>query len=645
MHHLRETHKRDVQVEITLQDINDNPPVFPSDMLDVTIEENVGDGFKIMQLTATDADEGPNALVTYTIISGADDSFRIDPESGDLIATKRLDRERRSKYSLLVRADDGKQSSDMRVNITVSDVNDHTPKFSRAVYSFDLPEDMAPGSIVAAILARDGDSGTNGEITYSLEEEDDDRVFLLNPVTGVFNVTRQLDYEVQQFYVLTARAEDGGNQASSVRVYFNVLDVNDNRPIFNSSDWSTSVMENIPPGSSIISLKASDADDGPNAQMAYSITSGDSLGQFTINSDGVLKTKQTLDRETQSFYNLLVTVNDLALPPMTRFTSTAQVSIILLDVNDCAPSFTSQKMTYIQENTPVDTVVFTAQATDLDSGPNSYVEYSLRGPFGNKFSIGTVDGNVRLVSELDREELSNYTLTIVATDKGEPALSAIMDVTVIVLDVNDNTPSFSQNIYDIEIEENTLTGTDVLQVSATDADEGTNGQIRFSISGGSANGDFRIDSVTGMISVVKHLDREIKSSYSLVVQATDRGSNQRTDRATVNIVLLDVNDCAPVFELSPYTVSVKENMKSLPKVILQVVARDDDQGANGQLSYALSGGNEGGVFSLSSSGQLSVTQSLDREAQESYTLVVTATDSGKQKKKIIVQPPHGVLRL
>lgn len=102
--------------------------------------------------------QGPNALVTYTIISGADDSFRIDPESGDLIATKKLDRERRSKYSLLVRADDGKQSSDMRLNITVKDVNDHSPKFSRPTYSFDIPEDMAAGKsrsvrIAAVLLA------------------------------------------------------------------------------------------------------------------------------------------------------------------------------------------------------------------------------------------------------------------------------------------------------------------------------------------------------------------------------------------------------------------------------------------------------------------------------------------------------------
>ena len=277
-----------------------------------------------------------------------------------------------------------------------------------------------------------------------------------------------------------------------------------------------------------------------------------------------------MDREAQSFYNLVVIVHDLALAPMTRYTSTAQVSIILLDVNDCPPTFTSQKRTYIQENTPVDTVVFTAQAIDADSGPNSYVEYSLKSPFGNKFSIGTIDGDVRLVGELDREEMSNYTLTLVAKDKGEPPLSAAMDVTMLVLDVNDNTPSFSQNIYDIEIEEDTLTGSDVIQVFASDADEGTNGQIRFSIAGGNIKSDFRIDSVTGWISVAKQLDREVRTSYSLVVQAADRGSSSRVDRATVNIVLLDVNDCPPVYELSPYSVNVQENAGSLPSNILQV---------------------------------------------------------------------------
>ncbi|XP_018106636.1 protocadherin Fat 4 [Xenopus laevis] len=616
------------QVEITLQDINDNPPVFPTDILDLTVEENVGDGSKIMQLTATDADEGPNALVTYTIISGADDSFRIDPESGDLIATKRLDRERRSKYSLLVRADDGLQSSDMRINITVSDVNDHIPKFSRAVYSFDVTEDTIPGSIVAAILATDDDSGVNGEITYIVSDDDDDGIFFLNPVTGVFNVTRALDYELQQYYVLTVCAQDGGGQDSCVRVYFNILDVNDNPPIFSLNSYSASVMENLPPGSTILTFNVTDADDGFNSKLSYSISSGDSMGQFQLNKDGTLSVLQLLDREIQSFYSLVVQAHDMAPSPAPRFTSSVEVSIILLDVNDNPPTFISPKLTYVQENTPTDTIVFRAQANDPDSGPNSYIQYSLLSSLGNKFSIGIIDGEVRLTGELDREDISNYTLTIIAKDKGAPSLSSTMDVMVIVLDINDNSPHFSQRQFKVEISESTLTGTDLIQLIASDADEGVNGMVRYAIIDGNPSNEFRIDSVTGVLSIARPLDRERKSSYSLKIQALDRGSSPRSDTATVSILLTDINDVVPKFELSPYTVSVPENLETLPKIILQVVARDDDQGLNSRLTYSLASGNEDGAFTLSSSGQLSLIKSLDRELKERYSLQITATDAG-----------------
>ncbi|CAN0154844.1 unnamed protein product, partial [Bubo scandiacus] len=616
------------EVEITLQDINDNPPVFPTDMLDLTVEENIGDGSKILQLTAMDADEGANALVTYTIISGADDSFHIDPESGDLIATKRLDRERRSKYSLLVRADDGLQSSDMRINITVSDVNDHIPKFSKPVYSFDIPEDATPGSLVAAILATDDDSGINGEITYTVSEDDEEGVFFLNPVTGVFNLTRSLDYEVQQYYILTVRAEDGGGQFTTIRVYFNILDVNDNPPVFSTTSYSTSLMENLSPGSAILNFSVTDVDDGSNSQLSFSIASGDSAGQFGIDNSGVLSIRQPLDRESQSFYSLVVQVHDMALLPASRYTSTAQVSIILLDVNDSPPSFISPKLTYVPENTPIDTIVFKAQATDPDSGPNSYIEYSLLRPLGNKFSIGTIDGEVRLTGELDREAVSNYTLTVIATDKGQPSLSSSTDVVVIVLDINDNNPLFAQKLYKVEVGENTLTGTDLIQVFATDGDEGTNGQVRYAIVSGDANNEFRIDSVTGVITVAKPLDREKKPSYTLTVQSADRGSSPRTDTTTVSIILKDVNDYIPTFELSPYSVNVPENLETLPKVILQVVARDDDQGLNSKLTYVLVAGNEEGAFTLSASGELRLVQSLDRETKEQYVLLITAADAG-----------------
>lgn len=115
---------------------------------------------------------------------------------------------------------------------------------------------------MAAILATDDDSGVNGEITYVVDEDDGDGVFFLNPVTGVFNLTRALDYEMQQYYILTVRAEDGGGQFSTIRAYFNILDVNDNPPVFSMSTYSTSLMENLPLGSTLLVFNVSDADDG-----------------------------------------------------------------------------------------------------------------------------------------------------------------------------------------------------------------------------------------------------------------------------------------------------------------------------------------------------------------------------------------------
>uniref|UniRef100_A0A667XQK0 FAT atypical cadherin 4 n=1 Tax=Myripristis murdjan TaxID=586833 RepID=A0A667XQK0_9TELE len=639
-------------VTIWVTDQNDNVPTFISQNA-LVAEPNIVIGSILTTVVAFDPDEGANGEVEYELVKGDSDTFIMDRYSGDIRLASQLVPSRLI-YTLTVSATDhGTDRKASRTELTIILQGVDGPVFSQPKYITILKEGQPPGTNVISLDA----SSPRGSGT----KDDEDETFLLNPVTGVFNVTRALDYETQQYYILTAKAQDGGGQASTVRVYFNVLDMNDNPPVFNSTAYSTSISESLPPGSSIIAVGASDADDGMWIWKKYrsNIIQCNTLCSHIFS---VLQTKKALDRETQSFYNLVVTVHDLAPPPMTRFTSTAQVSIILLDVNDCPPSFTSQKMTYIQENTPVDTVVFTAQASDADSGPNSYVEYSLRGPFGNKFSIGTIDGDVKLVGELDREELSNYTLTVVATDKGEPPLSSTMDVTMIVLDVNDNTPSFSQNIYDIEIEENTLTGTDVIQVFASDADEGTNGQIRFSIAGGNTNSDFRIDSVTGVISVAKQLDRETRSSYSLVVQAADRGSSPRVDSATyvlwieardqgfppyssyekVEITVLDVNDNHPVFDKEPFHAEILENLS--PQWVLMVSAVDQDSGPNGLLEYAIIDGNKENSFSVNrATGEIRTTRPLDREKVAQYTLKVKATDRGSPPKSTAVKVLINVL--
>lgn len=144
------------------------------------------------------------------------------------------------------------------------------------------------GSLVAAILATDDDSGVNGEITYTVSEDDEEGIFFLNPVTGVFNLTRALDYEAQQYYILTVRAEDGGGQSTAIRVYFNILDVNDNPPVFGMASYSTSLMENLPPGSAILNFSVTDADDG-RSSLAFRICDRNAVFHLSNLSEDLLK--------------------------------------------------------------------------------------------------------------------------------------------------------------------------------------------------------------------------------------------------------------------------------------------------------------------------------------------------------------------
>uniref|UniRef100_A0A670YLY7 FAT atypical cadherin 4 n=1 Tax=Pseudonaja textilis TaxID=8673 RepID=A0A670YLY7_PSETE len=732
-------------VQVYMKDINDNAPKFLKELYQATISELAPNLTQVLRVSASDVDEGNNGLIHYSIIEGNEENqFAIDTGTGQVTLIGKLDHEATAFYSLTIQAvDSGTDplSSLSMLNINVLDENDNSPSFPKTVLFVDILENMRIGELVTSATATDSDSGDNADLNYSITGTNNHGTFSISPNTASIFLSKKLDFETQSLYKLNITAKDKGRppRSSTMSVVIYVRDYNDNPPMFTAGDIFKSIVENIPIGTSVISVEAhdpdadingqlaytiiqqmprgnhfhidevkgtiytsaeidrefanlfeltvkamdqavpiesrrfalknvtvlitdqndnvptfvspnalavepsvvigtvlttivaADPDEGANGELSYSITSGDSLGQFSIDKNGVLSIKQTLDRESQSFYSLIVQVNDMSFPPAFRYTSTAQVSIILLDVNDNPPSFISPRLTYIPENTPIDTIIFKAQATDPDSGPNSYIEYNLLNPSGNKFSIGTIDGEVRLIGELDRETVSNYTLTIIATDKGQPFLSSSTDIVAIILDINDNNPLFAQKLYKVEIAENTLTGTDIVQVFATDNDEGSNGQVRYTIISGNTNSDFRIDSVTGVITIAKPLDREKIASYSLTIQSTDRGSSPRIDTTTVNIFLLDINDYIPTFEMSPYTVNVPENLETLPKIILQVVARDDDQGINSKLTYFLIYGNEDGAFTLSANGELHLiitSALLDRETKENYTLIVIAKDGG-----------------
>ena len=306
-----------------------------------------------------------------------------------------------------------------------------------------------------------------------------------------------------------------------------------------------------------------------------------------------------------------------------------QVSIILSDVNDNAPKFESHNQITVPEDAPAGSPVATIVASDQDVVDNSAVQYSIiSGPPG-LFTLGSLDGVLRLEQEIDREVVDKYTLVIKATDAGSSPLSASMELTVIVGDVNDNDPVFESRTYSTNTNENTKVGTSLLTVGARDADSGLNADIRYMIEETEESWDFAVDSHTGDVTVYKTLDYETRQQYEITVLAQDLGQPSRTNTATIIIVVNDINDCAPVFSDAPYKAFVRENIQSLPVHVFQLSAKDDDSEPYSALTYNIRDGNRD-LFTMDrQTGVITALQTLDREQTAEYTLVVMVTDSGE----------------
>ncbi len=367
---------------------------------------------------------------------------------------------------------------------------------------------------------------------------------------------------------------------------------------------------------------------GANAELIFAIRSGDPSKHFKIHPNGTLTTIKPLDRESQSFYDLEIVATDQAPDVTQRRFSTAQVSIILTDINDNPPRFTTGDFVLVPEDTAIGTVIMAVQAEDDDVERNSYVEYSLSPISGDTFIIGPVDGNLRVWGPLDRETTLNYTLVVHATDKGTPSQSSSMEILVQIADDNDNDPVFDPSTYHASLIEGSPLGLEFLQVFASDIDVGENAEIKYSIYSGNFGNNFAIDASTGILSVAKDLDREIYDMYSLTVRAQDMGAGLHYSDALVTINILDINDNAPEFD-AIYAPTIMENNAPGAKVV-QVSAGDLDDGNNGQVTYRIEGEDYDGLFTIESgTGIIRVQERLDHEEVQEYTLVVTAQDAGK----------------
>ncbi|XP_045523939.1 cadherin-related tumor suppressor isoform X1 [Pieris brassicae] len=621
------------KVEVVILDRNDSPPEFKNIPAAYTASEDLTPGQIIARITAEDPDT--IGTITYSIQSDDTTPFLLDRLTGDLSLKEPLDRETTSEYEVVIRADDGMQFTDVTVVIQVTDTNDNPPVFKESAYSFDIAENAARGSVVGTVAAIDPDAGLNAQLTYTVISDWANDIFSLNPQTGVFTLTARLDYEETPHYILVTQAQDNGQPSLSgtVTIYINVIDLNDNAPIFDPMSFSNEILENVPIGTPVVTVSATDLDSGWNGKLSYSITSGDENSDFTISSNGTIHTANLLDREKISMYNLIVIAKDLAKSPEPQLSSTVQVTIQLKDVNDMAPEFLSSNSTAVSENIPLNTVIMTIKAIDKDEGRNGYVEYFMDSDpeVNGYFSLGNVDGILRATGKLDRELKSSYTITVKAKDRGDPPQITSTKIDIKILDENDNSPVFDPKQYSASVPENASIGASVLQVSATDIDEDSNGRVRYSIDYGDDNRDFSISEDTGIVRVAKNLNFERKSRYILTIRAEDCAKDDvRFDTAELSISLQDINDNPPTFLDSPYLANVMENV--IPPnggFILTVHAYDADSPPfNNQVRYFIKEG-DADLFKINaSSGQISLLRTLDREAQDEYTLSLVAMDTG-----------------
>ncbi|NXA56589.1 CELR2 protein, partial [Nothocercus julius] len=449
--------------------------------------------------------------------------------------------------------------------------------------------------------------------------------FTINNSTGWIVVASELDREAVDFYSFGVEAQDHGSppMVSSASVSITVLDVNDNSPEFTQREYGARLNEDAAVGTSVLTISAIDRD--ANSVITYQISSGNTRNRFSITSQsggGLISLALPLDYKLERQYLLSITASD-----GTR-QDTAQVVINVTDANTHRPVFQSSHYTVnINEDRPVGTTVVVISATDEDTGENARITYLMEDSIP-QFRIDPDTGAVTTQMELDYEDQVSYTLAITARDNGIPQKSDTTYLEILVSDVNDNAPQFLRDSYQGSVYEDVPAFTSVLQVSATDRDSGLNGRVFYTFQGGDdGEGDFIIESTSGIVRTLRRLDRENVPLYALRAYAVDKGVPAKRTPVEIQVTVLDVNDNPPVFERDEFDIFVEEN-SPIGLVVARITASDPDEGPNAQIMYQIVEGNIPEVFQLDIfSGELTALADLDYETKAEYVMVVQATSA------------------
>uniref|UniRef100_A0A8C8FSQ8 Protocadherin-15 n=1 Tax=Oncorhynchus tshawytscha TaxID=74940 RepID=A0A8C8FSQ8_ONCTS len=622
-----------VAINITVIDANDNTPTFPNTSYSVNVYTDMQPGETILQLTALDADWGPNGLVTYKILAGDQGHFIINNRSGVITVVPGVSLAVGRSYTLTVKAVDSGPGSQRRSSITTVYIevlppnNQSPPRFPHFLYSLEVSEAMRIGATLLSLQATDRERDV---ITYSIQNGDPHHVFELSQMSGLLVLRKPLDRETEDRYTLVVTASDGRPEGTSTAtVNIVVTDVNDNDPVFDPLLPQNLTVTEEEANCFVGQVKATDPDVGVNGQVCYRLVNHADL--FRINSNGTISTAVPLDREVRGQYDLMVEAEDGAEEDPRRTTLTLSVTVV--DVDDNSPVFSQPSyMVNLPENSPKNTVIlqFTAKDADLDSN----ITFRIRTQEARQlFAVNPVTGELSVLQTLDFETLAasdhTYTFVVEALDNEESMPPGLATVTVKIMDMNDYSPVFSQVVYRGMVAPNAVKGTVVATVQAEDLDPpGTPAsrvRYRLDLNEEPYSGSiFDVDEVTGSVITRVNLNEEPNLVFSLVIVAYDDGEPMKVNKTLVVITVLQPS-IIPVFTQEEYRfppVSEKAKVGKLVGVILAAAV-------NQTIVYSIAEGNEGGVFRLNNNtGVISTAKPLDYEANGSYSLRVEADSMG-----------------
>ncbi|XP_055921654.1 protein dachsous [Eupeodes corollae] len=639
--------KGQMTVNITIQDVNDNQPIFNQSQYFAQIAENVTVGTSVLQVYASDTDADENGLVEYSINrrqSDKEQMFRIDSHTGMISVNKPLDFEAKELHELVVVAKDhGEQPLETTafVSITVTDVNDNQPTINVIFLSDDatpkISESAQPGEFVARISVNDPDSKTEySNVNVTLQGGDDHfGLTTRDNIIYLVIVELPLDREMQPNYTLSVVATDNGNPPlhASKTIYLRVTDINDNAPEFEKDVYYANVMEVADPGTSVIQVVAVDKDEGNNSAVIYSLVDTPETHSqwFQVNAHtGLITTRAHIDCETEPVPQLKIVAKDNGHPPLS---STATVLVTIHDVNDNEPIFDQSFYNVsVPEKEPLGRCILKVSASDPDCGVNAMVNYTLGEGIKQlaEFEVRPASGEICISSDLDYEKRSSYEFPVIATDRGGLSTSAMVKIQLI--DVNDNRPEFYPKEYNVSLRD-TSTGsmsdeTPVVSVVATDPDSGRNGEVTYRIVAGNKDGIFRIDKMSGEVFVDRPnlLSMSMRSHpfHILNISATDGGGIKTSQDAVIYISIIDSTQRPPIFEKSRYNYFVKEDV-ARGTIVGSVMATSSDSGSRNVVTYSIYTGDPDDYFTIDkNSGDIRVAKPLDHEAKPQILLNIQA---------------------